>query len=165
MKRVVTALLAAAVAVPAVALLPSRIFFWVCLALFWGIAVEFEKLGRKLSPGVSGWIFLGVFPVVGASWAFGGDDHSLSLVALVAAPLIYAVGAFRAADDPRGAAIGLGWWSFGTPLPGPSRVVDDGAARRRSWSAARFTHQRVAKTMPRPTMRAPASAATSWRPV
>ncbi|MDX1382013.1 MAG: phosphatidate cytidylyltransferase [Thermoanaerobaculia bacterium] len=114
MTRVVTGVVAGAIAVAAVLLLDSPAIFWVCLVLFVGVALELAALGRRLAPALASWCFVAVLPLVTALWRLHPDDPTVALAALAAAPLVYAVVSLSGGGDLPGAVTGLGLWSFAT---------------------------------------------------
>jgi phosphatidate cytidylyltransferase len=116
MKRVATALLAAALATGAVLLLDSLWVFWIGLAVMVGCAIEYVALGGRVFHDLPRAHLLLAVPLVATSWIYpAGGAKVLSLALLAGAPLLFAVLLLPRAGAP-GAAVGaLGWLSFGMP--------------------------------------------------
>jgi len=116
MKRVLTAIVAASLAIAAILLLESDWIFWIALALAVGCAVEYLALARRIYPGVPWWLLLAALVAASLAWRFPAPEMpALALVMVAAAPLLFAVVLLPSAALA-GAAVGaLGWLSFGLP--------------------------------------------------
>src|SRR3990172_451983 len=116
MKRVLTALLAGPLAIVAVMLLESPLFFWVALALLEGCAVEYVALGRRLYPDLPRPLLLLAVPLVALTWLLPAtvSPPALPFILMASSPLAFAVLGLRGAA-PASAAGALGWLSFGLP--------------------------------------------------
>ena len=116
MKRALTALTAASLAIAAVLLLPSFWIFWLTLALLEGCAVEYLRLGRRVHGELPGPILLLAVPGIALLWlAADPTSYVLPLAALAAAPLLFAVVLLLRRIAPASAVGALGWLSFGLP--------------------------------------------------
>jgi phosphatidate cytidylyltransferase len=111
MQRVITAVVAALLAIAGVLGLDSRWVFWLALLLFCGAALEYVALGRRLFPGAPLWPLLLVLPLCAATWIV---EPRHALLGLAAAPFLYAVVLLGRGDEPRVATGALGWLCFGT---------------------------------------------------
>jgi phosphatidate cytidylyltransferase len=116
MKRVLTALVAASLAIAAILLLESDAFFWVALVLGFGCAIEYLALGRRMHAVLPRWPLLLAFAAVSLAWRFPRPEvPALPFVLLAAMPGLFAVVLLRRGSTP-GAAVGaLGWLAFGLP--------------------------------------------------
>jgi phosphatidate cytidylyltransferase len=116
MKRVVTAVLAAALAIAAILLLRSHWFVWVALALMEGCAVEYGALARRLHPEFPRALLLIAIPAVAGVGVIADPAVEVyPLAALAVVPLLFAVVMLGRAAAPASAVGALGWLSFGLP--------------------------------------------------
>ncbi len=116
MKRVLTGVVAAGLAIAAVLLLESPFVFAVALALQVGCAFEYAALARRVHREFPRALLLVAVPLVASTWLLPASTlpHTASFVLLAVAPLAFAV-VLLAAPTPRAAAGSLGWASFGLP--------------------------------------------------
>jgi phosphatidate cytidylyltransferase len=115
-KRVLTAVVAGALAIAAVLLLRSPVVFWVVLALLAGCAFEYTALARRVEPGFPRALLVIAVPAVAIAWLLPAETSppALPFQLLAFAPLLIAVVSL-AAPTPKSGAASLAWASFGLP--------------------------------------------------
>ena len=117
MKRVVTALTAASLAVAAIVLLESFWVFWIALALAVGCAVEYVALGKRLYTDLPRAPLPIALGAIALAWLgpFGAGAWADPWVLLAVGPLAFAVLLLPRGGAPGRAVGALGWLSFGLP--------------------------------------------------
>jgi phosphatidate cytidylyltransferase len=115
-ERVLTALLAGAIAVAAVLLLASPLVFLFALVLLVGCTFEYSALASRVSSEFPRALFLVAVPLVALSWLLPSATAPprVPFMLLAATPLFFALVQLATAT-PRSAVEGLGWASFGLP--------------------------------------------------
>lgn len=116
MKRVSTAVVAAALAVAALLLLDSAWVFVLLVALALGEGTELILLARRVHPQTPLLPFLMLVAAAATAWLAAWPPFPiLPLILVSGAPLLFAVLALPRAGGDRGAVGSVGWQSFGLP--------------------------------------------------